>query len=274
VPGYTAGEVSKLLGLSIGRIRSFVRSGLLEPDRGGRGEQLFGFQDLVLLRTAKGLLDARIPERRVKLVLKILKEKLPLERPLSGVQIAADGTDIVVRDGAAKWNAESGQSLFDFEVDELRSKVAPLAKKAADEARKVEDELRAADWFALGLELEQASPSEARDAYRRALELDPANADARVNLGRLLHEVGELEAAEAHYRMALEVRPDDATAMFNLGVVLEDLERFDEAVHVYETAIGLDAGAKDAYWNLAQLCERLGREKAAIRWLAAYKRLT
>ena len=33
--------------------------------------------------------------------------------------------------------------------------------------------------------------------------MDPANADACVNLGRLLHEAGDVRAAESHYRAAL-----------------------------------------------------------------------
>ncbi|MGH7899369.1 MAG: MerR family transcriptional regulator, partial [Candidatus Binatia bacterium] len=35
---YTAPEAAKLLGLSVGRVRSFVRSGFLEPERGARGQ--------------------------------------------------------------------------------------------------------------------------------------------------------------------------------------------------------------------------------------------
>ena len=42
------------------------------------------------------------------------------------------------------------------------------------------------------------------DVYRRALGMNPDHVDARVNLGRLLHEDGEIDAAEAEYRQALE----------------------------------------------------------------------
>ena len=75
----------------------------------------------------------------------------------------------------------------------------------------------AAGWYDLGLELEAVAPTEARDAYRRALELDAHHADAHVNLGRLLHEQGLVEEAERHYRQALRESPDHATAAFNLA---------------------------------------------------------
>ena len=51
--GYGASEVAKMLGLSVGQVRSWVRAGFLTPERGPRGELRFSFHDLVLLRTAK-----------------------------------------------------------------------------------------------------------------------------------------------------------------------------------------------------------------------------
>src|SRR5437763_681256 len=65
--GYSTKDVAALLGLSAGQVRSYVRSGFLAPQQGPRGEYYFSFQDLVLLRTAKGLLAARVPQRRIRL---------------------------------------------------------------------------------------------------------------------------------------------------------------------------------------------------------------
>lgn len=273
MPGYTAREAARLLDLSVPQIRGFVRAGFLAPERGSRGEYRFTFQDLVLLRTAKALVRARIPPRRVRAALRQLVRQLPEDRPLSAVHIAADGTGIVVRDGDEIWNPESGQALFDFGVSELAAKVAPLARHKAAEARRDEARMTARDWYQLGCELEASVPEQARDAYRRALELEPENVDARLNLGRLLHEAGQLTAAEAHYRAAIEGRPDDAVGWFNLGVVLEDQERTDEAIEAYRLAIELDEQIVDAYYNLAHLYERAGREALAIRYLNLYKKL-
>jgi tetratricopeptide (TPR) repeat protein len=274
LPGYTLREAAKLLDVSEARIRAYVRAGFLTPERGARREMRFSFQDLVLLRTAKALSESHIPSRRVKRALEHLKAQIPSERPLSGVQIFAEGDRVIVQDGDTKWNPESGQALFNFDVAELARKVAPISKKLHEEAMSVEDEMRAEDWFALGCELEASAPSEARDAYRRALELDPGNADARVNLGRLLHEAGEVEAAEAHYRIAMEARPGDSTAAFNLGVALEDRERFEEAIQAYQIAIDAEPDCSDAYYNLAHIYEQLGKPALALRYLKTYKKLT
>src|SRR5438477_10286653 len=105
--GYGAREVAKMLGLSVSQVRAYVRAGFLEPGRGPRGELRFSFQDLVLLRAAQGLVSARIPPRRVRLALHQLRGQLPAGRPLTGVQLVAEGDRIVAGDGAARWQPES-----------------------------------------------------------------------------------------------------------------------------------------------------------------------
>src|SRR5205814_453933 len=135
---------------------------------------------------------AAIPTGRVRRALARLRARLPPGRPLSGVKIAAEDGRIVVHDDRARWQADSGQILFDFGVAELAREVAPLLAQAQRRAVP----LSADDFFAWGCDLEDAAPEQAREAYARALELDPAHASAHINLGRLLHEAGELAAAE------------------------------------------------------------------------------
>lgn len=270
-PGYTTREVALLFDLSEGQVRSYVRAGFLRPRRGRRREYRFSFQDLVLLRTAKGLLAARIPRRRVLAALDKLRRQLPRGRSLSGMRISAAGSQVVVRDGSEVWDPESGQKLLDFEVAELVAEAAPMARRIAADVRRREAELAADDWFQLGCELEAALPEEAESAYRRALELDPRHADANLNLGRLLHERGEVAAAERHYRQALTTSPGDATAAFDLGVALEDQGRLEEAEAAYRAAIEAEPGYADAHYNLSGVCERLGQRAEALRHLKSYK---
>jgi tetratricopeptide (TPR) repeat protein len=271
--GYTAEEVAKLVDVPPGRVRALIRAGVLDPLRDGHGRPYFTFQDLVLLRTAKGLLEARISERRIGKVLRRLREGLPSGRPLTALAIAAEGNRITVRDGQTRFEPESGQVLFDFEVAELADQVEPLLERAQRRTRE-KSAPTAEEWFDLGANLEIVDPIEARAAYMKAIELDPEHAHAHLNLGRLLHESSELAEAEAHYRLALAAEPLSATAAFNLGVVLEDRERPDEAVLAYERALTLDPAYADAHFNLSRIHERAGHQTLALRHLRAYKKLT
>jgi tetratricopeptide (TPR) repeat protein len=270
--GYSSREVAQILSLSMNDIRACVRSGLIAPARGPRGELRFVFQDLLVLRTARELLANKVPRARVRRALRRLREQLPEGRPLTGVHIAVEDDRVVVRDGDAKWHPESGQVLFDFDVGEVARKVAPLVQAARRPAS--DRALSAQDFYEWGCDLEDGAPAQAIAAYRRAVELEPAHADALVNLGRLLHHDGDARGAEALYRRALAVRNDDATAAFNLGVALEDLDRAVDAIAAYEWALRIEPDYADAHYNVALLLDAQGQRTAALRHLKAYKSLT
>jgi tetratricopeptide (TPR) repeat protein len=255
--------------MSPGELRGYVRAGFLAPERGERGELRFSFQDLVFLRTARGLTDARLPPRRIHRAFSRLREQLPEGHPLTGIRVTADGNRIVVEDGTQRWQPESGQILLDFDAADEASEGRPsLATPAA------EPEFSAEEWFEYASELEATSPEEAMAAYRRAIALDPAQADAHVNLGRLLHEAGDTEGAAEQYEAALAARPEDAVAEFNLGVALEDLRKLPEALLAYQKAARLDPSNADAHFNAAALAEKLGRSAEALQHLSTYRKLT
>lgn len=271
--GYSAREVATMLDLSVGQLRAYVRAGFLEPQRGTRGQFLFSFTDLVLLKTARGLLSARVPSRRVRRALRKLKEQLPTGRSLAGVRISADGDHVVVHDGSSAWMPHSGQGVFDFNVRDISEKIAPFAVKAAAAAGRERDDLTAEDWYDWACDLEAASPAHAKDAYLRAIELNSKFADAHVNLGRLLQEEGDVAGAVKHYERALATNPEHPLAAFNLGVALEDLGRTEEAIAAYENAVRLDPTHADAHYNVSRLYETLDRPMPALKHLRAYRAL-
>jgi tetratricopeptide (TPR) repeat protein len=161
---------------------------------------------------------------------------------------------------------ERGQAVMDFGRP---PRGAPwLRPVAALEDRRDADEL-----FARAVRLEEQDASQALAVYAEALGANPHHADAHVNVGRLLHQRGQLREAEAHYVAALVARPTDSTATFNLAVVLDDLGRHDDAIARYREAIELDPGCVDAYFNLSRLYEKKGEKVSALRHLKDYRRL-
>jgi tetratricopeptide (TPR) repeat protein len=270
--GYTTREVAEVLGITPVQVRSFARSGVLEPGRGPAGELRFTFQDIVLLRAARELQAQNLSAQRIRRALKHLRAQLPEGRPLSAVSIAAAGEQVVVRDKGTVWEPETGQVAFDFSVRELASRVEPFAERMARERAEAE-EMDADGWYDLAWDLEAVSLGEAAEAYRRVLALEPDHFEARVNLGRLLHEAGDLAGAEAEYRHALSTTPMSALATFNLGVALEDQGHASDAVAAYERAVQLDASLAEAHFNLARLREQQGDARGALRHLSEYRRL-
>src|SRR5215469_521101 len=92
--------------------------------------------------------------------------------------------------------------------------------------------------------------AEAAELYSRALDLVPARADIRVQLGHMLKELERYQAAEAAYRRALERSPDDGDIHLALGHLLKLTGRDQEAIAAYRNAARL---LKDGATPLAEL---------------------
>jgi hypothetical protein len=247
---------------------------VLAPARGPGRQYVFGFRDLVLLRTARALLDARVPQHRVLRTLRVLKAQLAPDRALTEVKVVADGGAVLVHDGDQAWDPISGQLHLAFPT--VGTGGAPVARARPDTGDGVTLPTTSVDhWLELGLRLEMDAPEQARAAYEKVLELEPHHADALVNLGRLLYEQGATEAAIVHYRRALEAAGGDhPIAAFNLGLALEDVGRNRAAADAYSVALAADPAFADACYNLSRVHERLGDRVSALRWLKSYRALT
>ena len=302
---YGVADVARMLHLSRGTIRGLISRGFVNPARGPRREYRFSFQDLVTLRAARALVQAKVPARRIGRSLSALRRQLPKSVPLTGFTICAMGNQVVVgRGGGNRWQAESGQYLLELDVSvagdslqitEIKRKggAAGVGREGASGSVGREGSVRgvglvgesslgsvsstgsldAHEWFERGLAAEEDDVAEAVAAYERCRELDAQHLGARINLGRLLHDAGRLEEAQRVYREAVHECEPDPTLFFNLGVLLEDAARNDEAVEAYQQALAEDPDFADAHYNLARLYEALSKPQHAIRHLGIYRRL-
>jgi len=271
---YRTIDVARILGVSAARVRRMVRSGHCAPDRLGRAYR-FAFQDLVLLRTAHGLMRSGIVSpKRVHRALRQLKSQLRGDRPLSGVRIYAAPGRIVVSDRDAFWAPESGQQMFHFAVDDLLVKSSAIASPSRLRRTETPGNRSAGDWYDYGVLIERDDPNGARQAYERALEIDPDWTDAYINLGRLVHEAGDPRGAAKFYGEALTRNPNDSVTHYNLAVAYEDLDRLVKARAHYDRALSHNPSFADAHFNLGRLLERMGERDAALKHLLAYRRLS
>jgi tetratricopeptide (TPR) repeat protein len=265
---YGVREVEKLLRLPRSTIRAFVEAGFVSPERGPRKAWRFSFQDLIVLRTAQALVAAKVPAKRITRSVRELRRHLPQSMPLSGLAICAVADRVVVKEGASRWQAESGQYLLGFEGDPAAGSLNVIQHKKQSTPKR-----SALDWFERGIELEETDAQAALAAYGEAIAADPKLVDAHVNRGWLLHEAGRLAEAERAYRAAVDACGGEPLVLYNLGVLLVDMERKDEALEVYRRAVRASPGFADCHYNLALLCEELGMPKDAIRHMAQYRRL-
>lgn len=267
---YSASDIERILRLSRSTLRALVKSGFVRPARGPKRELKFSFQDLIVLRTARALIEAKIPRRRINKSLLELRRHLPDEAPLSGLSISAVGDQVVVREGTSHFQVDDGQYVLGFDVS-IESGVLRVVERNEEPAQSTR--LNADDLFDAALELEDSDPRQAPAAYERVIGIDPDNTSAWINWGRLLHEQNHTREAEGVYQRALEHCGPDPVLMFNLGVLLEDLGRSSAALEAYQSAVTEDPNLADGHFNLARLYEAMGKPQHAIRHLGEYRRL-
>ena|SRR6516164_5645567 len=279
---YSMRDVQRVLRLSPDTTRNLIKAGFVKPARGARREYRFSFQDLIVLRTARALIDANIPARRIRRSLESLRRELPESVPLSGLSISAVGDHVVVRDGDSQRQVDSGQYLLGLDVSmengvlrvvEHREPVPAAPQAPPTPPASATPAALPGDWFAEALTLEVTDPQAALTVWRRAVAEDGGNTAAWTNLGRLLHEQGLTTQAAEVYRRALAQVGPDALLLFNQGVLLEDLGEPSAALAAYQAALGEDPDLADCHYNLARLYESIGEAQHAIRHLGQYRRL-
>lgn len=275
--GYSTRDAAQLAGLTESTVRGCVRAGLLS-DAATELPARFSFQDLAVLKTVKDLAGQGLSLRRIRRQLRALRRQRAADSALSSMKLAAFAGHVVVREGGCSWHADSGQLLLDFAVDaavaatggEVRA--MPVRREAPPPEPAFA--LTADQWFDRAAEVEEADPTAAIDAYKRALHLRPDSSEALINLGRLYAESGQVNEAADCFTRAMELDPRDGTAVYNLGVVAQDMGRDEEAIQLYERALSLDPALAEAHYNLATIFDRSGDPRAAIRHIHEYRKLT
>jgi len=250
-------EVSKLLGLSEGRLRVLDRNEIVSPSGEKGGKRAYTFQDLIALR-ATLMLAKDVSIRDVAKAIGALRRTLPrVARPLQELKIMSDGRRVVVRapDGDT-FEPMTGQLVLDFNVETLRSDVVRVLRpgSAAGRAKTAYDLYTRAS----ALDEDPATFDEAEALYVRALQLDPELAIAYTNLGNIRFRRGDETGAEELYRRALALDDRQPEAHYNLGYVMLERGHAKEAAHYFDRALERDPRFSDAHFNLAMALEQLG----------------
>lgn len=263
---FTRAEVSRLLGVSVARLGTLDRTGVVSPSGRRRGRRAYTFTDLIAMRTAQGLLERNVRLRDVTRAIAALKKSLPgVTRPLVELKIASDGKRVVVYSTNGAFEPTTGQMLLDLQVSALRDDVVRLLRPTAGRERaRTAYELYL---HASQLDEDPGTMSDAEALYAQALELDPWLSIAYTNLGNIRFRRHDVAEAEALYRKALSIDPKQPEAQYNLGYVMLERGESDLAVPLFRGAIESDPKFSDAYFNLAMAYEQLGEPgKARPYW--------
>jgi tetratricopeptide (TPR) repeat protein len=128
---------------------------------------------------------------------------------------------VVVKEGASRWQAESGQYLLAFEGDPAAGELKVMQRESDNLEEQIDR----------GYALHQAGKlADAESVYRDALETWGPDALLLYNLGVLLEDLQRKSEALQAYQAALGAEPTMADCHYNLALLFEELGRGQEAI--------------------------------------------
>ena len=126
--------------------------------------------------------------------------------------------------------------------------------------------LLAAEWRKRGnANLNEEKLAEAADCYRSGIEADPTDAICYSNLGFVLVELGQWDAAEQMLTKAVEINSGDFDAYYLLGNLARDRGDRLRAITSYRAALGLKADFDFCRRELCVALAQSGRLQEARR---------
>ena len=138
----------------------------------------------------------------------------------------------------------------------------PVLRRALDVASEPEGVAQALATALVMLGRDGEAAELVEDGYIESLS--PAIANVEVERGNDLLEADQPGEAAAAYRAALDADPDNVSAHVQLGVAYENLDRVDDALASYRRAYEIDAENISAVYFLALLSARVGESDEAL----------
>ena len=267
---YTTPTLCEVLGVAPGRVRAWVKAGLLSPADSRGGVWHFDFRQASAAKTLCDLARSGVTLARLRRSLEQLRAWLPeAAEPLHQLSLLEDGQFLVrLEDGELA--EPDGQLRIDFE----HPTAPPPAGKEPVRMRLHAGPSTAAQWYEQAVGQEASGHlADAVESYRQALLLGGPDADVCFDLAHALAAMGHRERAAERYAQALELRPKFPDAWNNLGTVLAELGQRDEACDAFRRALELDPSDLRAMFNLADTLDEMGfLREAAAHWEAFLKR--
>src|SRR4030095_4726513 len=101
--------------------------------------------------------------------------------------------------------------------------------------------------------LEQFKYKEGSDAFKRALQIDPKLALAKINLAIALYNVPDLPGAQREAQSAIALAPNSPQPHYILGLIAKTQARMDDAIGPFQQVLKIDPNDVGANVNLGQI---------------------
>jgi tetratricopeptide (TPR) repeat protein len=125
---------------------------------------------------------------------------------------------------------------------------------------------------ALNLSTNRSDQEQVEKEYQAALAENAFDEKAETRLGDIALRSSDLDSALKHYKRALELQPDDAEACLGIGRTLIQMHRPAEAESYLKRSVGLEPFTAATHYRLSLVYRAAGRTADAQRELAEFQR--
>jgi tetratricopeptide (TPR) repeat protein len=286
---FTTAQLSRILGVPVPQIRTWMRRKLIRPAKVARRLAWFDFREVAMARALHSLTSAGVSTARIGQGIRDLAQWLPdAERMLTQLETLSPDHKLSIRLADGTLVEPTGQHLFDFHGgvpdpepreptrDHQEGEPANVFSMATG-AHAVEGAAAPIDFPmpprapALGHAGNGGQRAAARaagnvvDLHARAAggrgrRSGGASAERLFQRGVAAEDAGQWKLAQQLYEGAIEAGGPDPETCFNLGNVLYELDQKRAAAERYREAVSLD----DEY---VESLNNLGNALAETGWL-------
>ena len=199
-----------------------------------------------------------------------------IERPLAQLDVLVCGSRLLYRDKFGLIESTNGQRRFDFDVDvsiaEDDHAAMPLSiKSIKGEPTPADQQELPTDWFIEGCRLVDDGEIDAGvEAFRMFLMAHPGDAETNFHLAETLYRQGNRGGAVERYYAAVEADHEYIEAWTQLGCLLADSEQPEAALEALNIALSVHPDYPDAHLHIAELLHQAGDVSRAIPHWQAY----
>lgn len=278
---YTPAMISQLLNVPVHIVRSWEHAGLIQAVRTIGRLPYFNFSQVSRARKLSELLAEGADRSEIVATLSRLQNLLSQTSwEGSALEVLSHNSHIVMRDSKGMLEPVSGQRLMNFEPEEDKpkhedddaSEIRPMLAFPDIDSRQPKPDLYSGkDWYVEGCRLaENGKTEEAIVSFRKALRLNPNEAEAHFHLADCLYRLNRPHAALERYYSAIEADSLYIEAWTQIGCLQAELQNPEEAIRAFEMSLDMDSEFPDAHLHLAEVLHQSSRSEEAIPHWEAY----
>ena len=124
-------DVVRITGASQRQLQYWDETGFLKPSAKTKRRRKYSFFDLIQVRIAKKLLEKGVSLQKIRRSLERIRIIIPgLKFPLSELMLYTDGQNIFVNHRGSRFEAVTGQTMIEFNIEELKLSIDKYKKES------------------------------------------------------------------------------------------------------------------------------------------------